>query len=123
MGLPLEATPNEVDLRDLPSTLRHANVLRLARRLSVGTAFVFVTDRNPEPLYYQLETVHRHEFFWNYLDNGPAVWRVQIGRLQSPPDMAIRRRRAQAAKPNLLKRTASSERRPESPPYSANTCL
>ena len=85
MGLALQATPNEVDLRNLPSTLRHKSVLRLARGLSVGTAFVFVTDRNPEPFYYQLQTQHRHEFFWNYLDSGPAFWRVQIGRLQNPP--------------------------------------
>lgn len=74
---------NEVDLRNLPSTLRYRNILRLCRALSVGTAFVFVTDRDPESLYYQLQTQQRHQFFWQYLDRGPAIWRVQIGRLQN----------------------------------------
>jgi uncharacterized protein (DUF2249 family) len=82
MGLCPPTTANEIDLRNLSSTQRHNNVFQLACGLGVGTSFVFVTDRDPEALYDQLQTEHRHEFFWNYLDAAPRLWRVQIGRLQ-----------------------------------------
>ncbi len=85
MGMAFQAFADEIDLRSLPAAQRHRNVLRNARALTVGTSFVFVTDRDPEPFYYQLQTQHRHEFFWNYLDRGPSIWRVQVGRLQNAP--------------------------------------
>ena len=81
-GVSAAVKANEVDVRSLAPAQRHRKVFQLARGLAVGTSFVLVTDDDPKSLYYQLQAEYRHQFFWNYLDEGPELWRVQIGRLQ-----------------------------------------
>ena len=46
-----------------------------------GTAFTLVNDHDPKPLYYQLEAKYPKQFSWTYLERGPEVWRVKIGKL------------------------------------------
>ncbi|HLS44151.1 MAG TPA: DUF2249 domain-containing protein, partial [Ornithinicoccus sp.] len=48
--------------------------------LEPGAAFVLVNDHDPKPLYYQLQAENAGEFTWDYLEDGPEVWRVRIGR-------------------------------------------
>lgn len=72
---------NEIDVRSLVPAQRHATIFRLVDALSPGAAFVLVNDHDPKPLYYQLEAEYPKQFSWTYLERGPAVWRVEIGRL------------------------------------------
>ena len=74
---------HEVDLRSLAPAQRHKKVFQLARQLPVGTSFVLLTDHDPKAIHYELQAEHRHQFFWNYLGEGPEQWRVHIGRLQA----------------------------------------
>jgi uncharacterized protein (DUF2249 family) len=43
---------------------------------------VITSDHEPRPLHYQIEMRHPGEFRWEYLEEGPEVWRVEIGRLE-----------------------------------------
>jgi len=45
-----------------------------------GRGFVLVNDHDPRPLRYQFEAQYTGEFTWDYLEAGPRVWRVRIGR-------------------------------------------
>jgi hypothetical protein len=38
------------------------------------------TTTTPKPLRYQFEAQHAGEYTWDYLEQGPRVWRVRIGR-------------------------------------------
>jgi len=49
--------------------------------LAPDTGFVLVNDHDPEPLRYQFEAEHAGQFTWLYLESGPEVWRVRIGRV------------------------------------------
>jgi uncharacterized protein (DUF2249 family) len=71
----------EVDIRSLIPMQRHARIFELVGSLQPGSAFVFVNDHDPKPLYYQLEAEHPKQFSWTYLESGPVAWRVKIGRL------------------------------------------
>jgi uncharacterized protein (DUF2249 family) len=42
---------------------------------------VLVNDHDPRPLRYQFEAEHAGRYSWDYLEAGPEVWRVRIGRL------------------------------------------
>ena len=42
---------------------------------------MLVNDHDPKPLYYQFAAEHEGEFSWGYLEEGPDVWRVRIGRV------------------------------------------
>lgn len=70
-----------VDVRHLPPAQRHQKIFQLVNELAVGRSFVLVNDHDPKPLYYQLEAEHPRQFSWTYLERGPTVWRVEIGKL------------------------------------------
>lgn len=70
-----------IDVRTLPPAERHRKIFQLVNELAAGTSFVLVNDHDPKPLYYQLEAEYPKQFSWTYLDAGPTVWRVGIGKL------------------------------------------
>lgn len=74
-------TPQEIDVRTLIPAKRHEKIFQLVDALAPGASFVLVNDHDPKPLYYQLEAEHPKQFSWTYLERGPAVWRVEIGKL------------------------------------------
>lgn len=69
-----------LDVRDDPPVRRHAVIFETFDELAVGTAFILVNDHDPKPLYYQLAAEQGGTFSWDYLEQGPTVWRVRIGR-------------------------------------------
>lgn len=70
----------ELDVRQLIPRDRHSEIFGTFGALNPGTAFVLVNDHDPKPLYYQLQAENAGEFTWDYLEEGPEVWRVRIGR-------------------------------------------
>ncbi|MFC3206636.1 DUF2249 domain-containing protein [Aquamicrobium soli] len=76
-----KAEKNEVDVRSLVPMQRHQKIFELVGELAPGASFILVNDHDPKPLYYQLEAEHPGQFSWTYVEQGPVVWRVEIGRL------------------------------------------
>lgn len=73
-------TDSQLDVRDEIPARRHELIFETYGALEPDTAFVLVNDHDPKPLYYQFEAEHKGEFSWDYLEQGPDVWRVRIGR-------------------------------------------
>ncbi len=69
-----------VDVRSLVPAQRHAKIFELVNALEPGASFTLVNDHDPKPLYYQLEAEYPGEFSWTYVEQGPQVWRVEIGK-------------------------------------------
>ncbi len=69
-----------LDVRDLAPARRHETIFSGYRDLAPGAGFVLVNDHDPRPLRYQFEAEHAGQFTWQYLESGPEVWRVRIGR-------------------------------------------
>ncbi len=69
-----------LDVRALPPAQRHARIFETFDDLTDGSAFELVNDHDPKPLYYQLAAEQPGSFSWDYLEEGPEVWRVRIGR-------------------------------------------
>ncbi|AQZ63158.1 unnamed protein product [[Actinomadura] parvosata subsp. kistnae] len=70
----------ELDVRRLAPARRHEQIFAAFRELAAGTAFVLVNDHDPKPLYYQFAAEYPGGFTWDYVESGPAVWKVRIGR-------------------------------------------
>lgn len=70
----------ELDVRNLVPAQRHEAIFQTYNALNAGDGFVLLNDHDPKPLYYQFEAEHAGEFDWNYLEQGPEVWKVRIGR-------------------------------------------
>lgn len=77
----MTATPaTTVDVRTLIPRERHPLIFNTFRNLGPGEAFLLVNDHDPKPLYYQFKAELGESFDWEYLENGPEVWKVRIGR-------------------------------------------
>lgn len=71
----------ELDVRSMAPAQRHSSIFAQYRSLSAGSAFILINDHDPKPLKYQFDAEYTGEFTWNYLESGPSVWRVRIGRV------------------------------------------
>ncbi len=71
-----------VDVRTLIPRERHPLIFRTFEALKAGEHFELVNDHDPKPLYYQFQMEVGPQFDWEYLEQGPEVWRVRIGRKQ-----------------------------------------
>ena len=76
-----------LDVRSEIPRRRHELIFEVFEALPVGAAYVLVNDHDPKPLRYQFEAENAGEFSWEYLEEGPEVWRVRIGRV-APADSA-----------------------------------
>jgi uncharacterized protein (DUF2249 family) len=76
----MPATEPQLDVRTEPPARRHELTFDTYERLEPGAGFVLVNDHDPKPLYYQFAAEHAGQFTWAYLEQGPEVWRVRIGR-------------------------------------------
>jgi len=80
----MSPTHHQLDVRQEVPARRHDLIFTTYGALAPGQSFVLVNDHGPKPLYYQLAAEHPGEFAWDYLEQGPEVWRVQIGRVATP---------------------------------------
>jgi uncharacterized protein (DUF2249 family) len=69
-----------LDVRDVVPRERHMMILDTFTDLKPGEAFVLLNDHDPRPLYYQFQAEYTGQFSWDYLEEGPEVWRVRIAR-------------------------------------------
>jgi uncharacterized protein (DUF2249 family) len=70
----------ELDIRVVPPSEKHPTIFQTFDALPVGGAFTLVNDHDPFPLRFQFEATRNGRFSWEYLEQGPTVWRVNIGR-------------------------------------------
>ena len=69
-----------IDVRTVIPRERHPLIFSTFRNLAPGDAFLLVNDHDPKPLYDQFQAELGEPFDWEYLENGPEVWKVRIGR-------------------------------------------
>ena len=69
-----------IDVREIVPRDRHPLIFETYDSLEAGQGFILVNDHEPKPLYYQFLYEHEGEFTWEYLDEGPDVWRARIGK-------------------------------------------
>ena len=69
-----------LDVREIRPAQRHITIFAIYQALLPGAGFILVNDHDPKPLRYQFEAEHAGQFTWDYLAEGPEVWRVRIGR-------------------------------------------
>ena len=70
----------ELDVRRIPPREKHPTIFNTFDNLKQGTAMLLVNDHDPRPLRYQLEAERPNGFEWEYLEQGPEVWKVSIRR-------------------------------------------
>lgn len=72
--------PMQLDVRVIPPREKHPTIFQTFDALEPGESFVLVNDHDPFPLRYQFEAERKGQFEWEYLEQGPRVWRVEISK-------------------------------------------
>lgn len=74
-------TEQQIDVRKLPPPQKHPTIFETFDGLDVGEAFIIINDHDPKPVGYQMAVVHGEDTFsWEYLQEGPDLWKVRIGK-------------------------------------------
>jgi uncharacterized protein (DUF2249 family) len=70
----------ELDVTVIIPRDRHPVIFTTFDEMKKGESFVLVNDHDPKPLYYSF--LHEREglFAWEYLEQGPTVWKVMISK-------------------------------------------
>lgn len=71
---------NTLDVTRIEPRLKHPTIFQHFDALEEGEAFVIHNDHDPKPLYYQLLSEKGNIFNWQYLEQGPEVWEIQISK-------------------------------------------
>lgn len=73
-------TASRIDVRTIAPRDRHPLIFSTFGKLARGQALELVNDHDPRPLYYQFDAQMPGQFEWQYLEQGPDLWRVAITR-------------------------------------------
>lgn len=67
-----------VDARKYEPRDKHPVIFKTFEGLASGEKMELVNDHDPRPLHYQFIMELPETFEWEYLEEGPEVWRVAI---------------------------------------------
>jgi uncharacterized protein (DUF2249 family) len=76
----MSASASALDLRQIAPPQRHSLIFSTFESLLPGQSLELVNDHDPMPLHAQFQMRSPGQFSWNYLEQGPQVWRVEIGK-------------------------------------------
>jgi Uncharacterized conserved protein len=68
----------QVDARIYPPREKHVIIFDTFNNLENGEEMELLNDHDPRPLHYQFLAEYTEQFEWEYLEQGPEVWRVAI---------------------------------------------
>jgi uncharacterized protein (DUF2249 family) len=74
------ATAKTIDVRTIVPRDRHPLIFGTFHDLAPGESLLVVNDHDPKPLHHQFEARVPGRFEWEYLESGPEVWKVRIGK-------------------------------------------
>lgn len=70
----------QLDIRPVPPREKHPTIFATFDALEKGETFQLVNDHDPAPLHYQFEGIRKDQYTWEYVEEGPEVWRVNISK-------------------------------------------
>ena len=65
---------------DIEPKIRHQRIFEVFDELNPGEFMELTNDHDPKPLRYQFMAEREGHFSWEYLQEGPDLWKVLIGK-------------------------------------------
>lgn len=73
-----ETNNKTIDVRPIVPREKHPSIFAMFDSLKSGEVMLLINDHDPKPLYYQMEAENKGQFEWEYVEQGPEVWKVNI---------------------------------------------
>jgi len=78
---PVSAQEGDLDVRTIDHSVRHARVIGVVTSLVPGDSMVIAADHAPRGVIREIEMDVPGEFTFEYLAEGPSLWRLQVERV------------------------------------------
>ena len=79
----MESQTVTLDIRPVSVREKHPTIFRTFDGMAPGGTLLLINDHDPKPLYYQFAAERAGEFEWNYLEQGPEAWKVEIHKKEA----------------------------------------
>lgn len=97
---------NILNVSILEPRLKHPTVFARFDALKPGESFTLHNDHDPRPLYYQIMDQRGDIFTWEYLEQGPYLFRIKITKNDEEKNEEMHVKNTGAVKENILNVTA-----------------
>lgn len=64
----------------LDPSVKFQTIMKTFDDLEEGEGFILKNDHDPKPLYYHLSGQHGETFTWDYLEEGPDIFKIRIAK-------------------------------------------
>ncbi|AWK52580.1 hemerythrin [Clostridium beijerinckii] len=71
-----------VDVRIYEKGKKKSVIFKAFEELALGETMELINDHDPRPLYQQFMMKFPEQFEWEYLKQGPEIWRIGITKKQ-----------------------------------------
>lgn len=79
----------ELDVTKIEGRMKHQTIFEWFDKLKLSDSFVIRNDHDPKPLYYTFQAERPGSFNWEYLEEGPEIWRVRLSRTEAAATPSI----------------------------------
>ena len=70
-----------VNATEYPPHLKHKVIFETFSKLNPSESMLLINDHDPKPLHYQFESMFPGGYNWEYVEQGPFKFQVQISKL------------------------------------------
>lgn len=70
-----------VNATEYPPQQKHKVIFETYRHLQANESMLLINDHDPVPLRFQMESMFPEQFTWDYLEQGPEMFRVKITKI------------------------------------------
>ncbi len=69
-----------INVTEYPPHMKHKVIFETFSQIKDGEFLLLINDHDPRPLRFQFESMWPEQFTWEYLEQGPEVFRIKIGK-------------------------------------------
>lgn len=69
---------NILNVTMIEPRLKHPIIFSRFEELQPGESLILINDHDPKPLYYQLQNMYGNIFSWDYIQQGPELFKIKI---------------------------------------------
>jgi uncharacterized protein (DUF2249 family) len=81
LTMPTDQNMVELDVRPIIPREKHPTIHATFETLNTGQSMTLINDHDPKPLYYEFNFEKPGRFRWEYVEQGPEVWKVVITKI------------------------------------------
>ena len=95
----------ELDLRAVPVNERSPDkIINAWKELNQGEALRLINDHDPKPLRYMFQIEFKDSFAWEYKQQGPEVWIVEIKKIKAAAPLSDEQKAKREELKQILKK-------------------